>query len=114
MATSGTYNFSLDNSDILTESYARCGIRRAAITNDHIVDGTRAINLAMVKLGILVPNLWASEQYTQVLTASDANYALPARAIMILSCFIRTGSGDSQIDRILSPVSQVEYARVLV
>lgn len=110
MATSGTYAFELANADILIEGFARCGIRRAAITNDQMIDGTRAINLAMTKLGILIPNLWAEEQYTQVLTPSDATYTLPSRAIMILSCFIRTGSGSSQVDRILSPVSQYEYA----
>lgn len=110
MTSSGTYAWGLSNSDILIEGYARCGIRRAAITNDQLVDGTRAINFAMVKFSNLIPNLFAEEQYTLPLVSGTTTYTLPARAVMILSCFIRTGSGDSQTDRILSPVSQVEYA----
>src|SRR5262249_2292792 len=35
---------------------------------------------------------------------------LPARSVMILSCFLRTGSGASQNDRIAWPCSQFEYA----
>lgn len=110
MTASGTYNFNLSNGDVLVEGFSRCGIRRPSLLAEHIQDGVKAINLAMVKFSNLIPNLFAEEQYTQVLTAGTATYTLPARAVMILSCFIRTGSGTSQQDRIMWPVSQFEYA----
>jgi hypothetical protein len=110
MTTSSTYNFALSNADVMIEGYARCGVRRTELVAEHIADGRNSINLAMVKFGILIPNLWASEQYTFPLVAGTTTYTLPARTNMILSCFIRTGSGSSQQDRIMYGVSEYEYA----
>lgn len=110
MTTSGTYSFNMSNADVMIEGYARCGIRRTSLLAEHIADGAKAINLAMVKLSNLVPNLWAYEQYTVSLVPGTETYSLPSRSMMILSCFVRTGSGDTQQDRILWPVSEFEYA----
>jgi hypothetical protein len=110
MTSSGTYSFGMSNADVMIEAYSRCGVRRTSILAEHIQDGSKAINLAFVKFTNAQPNLWTSEQQTQVLTAGTATYTLPARSVMILSCFIRTGSGDSQQDRIVWPVSEFEYA----
>lgn len=110
MAASGTYAFALSNAEILIEGFSRCGVRRTALLAEHIADGRNAINLAMTKFGVLIPNLWASEDYTVSLVAGTATYTLPARAVMILSCFLRTGSGVTQQDRICWPLSQFEYA----
>lgn len=107
---SGTYNFALSNASILIEGFSRCGIRRTALLAEHIEDGRVAINLAMQKFSVLIPNLFAEEDYVLSLVASTATYTLPARTNMILSCFIRTGSGSSQQDRIAWPLSQYEYA----
>lgn len=110
MASSGTYNFALSNSDILIEGFSRCGIRRTALLAEHIADGRNAINLALVTFANKQPNLWTSEQQTVALVAGTITYTLPARSVMILSCFIRTGSGTSQQDRLCWPVSEMEYA----
>lgn len=100
----------MSNSDVLVEGYARCGIRRSALIAEHMQDGSKAINLAMVTFSNKIPNLWAYEQYTVSLTAGTATYSLPSRSVMILSAFIRIGSGDSQQDRLIWPVSTYEYA----
>lgn len=110
MSTSGTYNFSLTNANIVESAYARIGVRRPEILSEKVQDGYRELNLAMVKFSNLQPNLWVSEQQTVALTAGTATYTLPARSIMLLSCFIRTGSGTSQNDRLIFPISQYEYA----
>lgn len=110
MTTSGTYAFNLSNADILIEGFSRCGVRRSSLLAEHLADGRVAINLAMVKLSNLIPNLFAEEQYTISLVAGTTTYDLPARSVMILSCFLRTGSGSSQQDRIMWPVSEFEYA----
>lgn len=112
MASSGTYNFALSNADVMVEGFSRCRVRRTSLLAEHIADGRRAISLAMVGLGIKIPNLWAEEQYTVSLVAGTTTYTLPARSVQILSCFIRTGSGDSQQDRICWPLSQFEYASI--
>lgn len=110
MTSSGTYSFSLSNADVLIEGFSRCGIRRTALLAEHIADGRNAINLALVTFANKQPNLWTSEQQTVSLVASTATYALPARSVMVLSCFIRSGSGASQQDRICWPLSEFEYA----
>lgn len=94
----------------MIEGFARCGVRRPAILAEHMADGRNAINLAMVKFSNLIPNLWTSEQQILPLVAGTATYTLPARSVMILSCFIRTGSGASQNDRLIFPISEYEYA----
>jgi hypothetical protein len=110
MTASGTYSFALSNADVLIEGFSRCGVRRTALLAEHIADGRNAVNLAMQKFSVLIPNLFASEQQTVSLVAGTTTYTLPARSVMILSLFIRTGSGTSQQDRICWPVSQTEYA----
>lgn len=110
MTTSGAYNFDMSNADVMVEAFARCGVRRTSLLAEHIADGTKAINLSMVKMSNLVPNLWAYEQYTVSLVAATTTYNLPARTVAILSCFVRTGSGETAQDRILWPVSTFEYA----
>jgi hypothetical protein len=110
MTSSGTYNYSLSNADLLIEAYSRVGVRRTSILAEHMKDGRNAINLAMVTFSNRQPNLWTSEEQTISLVASTAEYDLPARSVMILSCFIRTGSGATQQDRIAWPLSEFEYA----
>lgn len=110
MTSSGTYSFALSNADVMIEGFARCGVRRTALLAEHIADARTAINLAMVKFSNLQPNLWSSEQQTVALVAGTTTYTLPARSVMVLSCFIRTGSGTAQNDQIVWPVSEAEYA----
>lgn len=110
MASSGTYTFALSNADVLIEAFGRCGVRRTAFLAEHMQDGVRAINLAMVTFSNKQPNLWTSEEQTIELEEGEITYELPARSVMILSCFIRTGSGTTQQDRICWPISQYDYA----
>lgn len=77
---------------------------------EHLQDGYRQANLLLSEWSNKQPNLFTSEQQTISLVAGTTTYSLPARSVMVLSCFIRIGSDESQQDRILWPVSQYEYA----
>lgn len=110
MTSSGTYSFALSNADVMIEGFSRCGVRRSSLLAEHLSDGAKAVNLAMVKFSNLIPNLWLYEEYTIPLVAGTTTYDVPARAVMILSAFIRIGSDESQQDRIIWPVSEWEYA----
>lgn len=110
MASSGTYNFELSNADIIVDAYSRLTIRRTELLAEHMRDGWKALNLALVKFDNLQPNLWVSEQQTVALIDGTATYTLDERTVNILACFIRTGSGSTQTDRMIFPVSTVEYA----
>ena len=109
MTSSGTYDFSLSNADIIEDAFARLNIRRTALLTEHLNDGWKALNLALVKFDNLQPNLWKSETETISLTESTATYEMFDYDVNILSCFIRTGSGTSQNDRTIYPISTTEY-----
>lgn len=100
----------MSNADVVLSAYSRCGIRRTSLLAEHLQDGYRELNLSMVKFSNVQPNLWVSEQQILPLVAGTTTYTLPARSIQILTCFIRTGSGASENDRLIFPISQYEYA----
>lgn len=110
MATSGTTSFNPSGADAVTMAYARIGIRRPAITTEHLTDALFESNLQMVEMSNLQPLLFKSETLTQALTEGTATYDLPARVVMILIAYVRiTGSGGEPLDRVLGPMSTVEY-----
>ena len=110
MTASGTYSFNPSIGNLALSAYSRIQIRRPALLAEHLQDGARELNLALVRFGNSQPNLWTSEQQTVALVDGTTTYTLPARSVQILSAFIRTGSGSSQQDRIVWPASQYEYA----
>lgn len=109
MTTSGTYNFSLSNADIVLDAFGDLTIRPSSLLAEHLRDGWRALNLALVKFDNLQPNLWKSADETISLVEGTATYTMLAYDVNILSCFIRTGTGTSQNDRTIWPVSTTEY-----
>lgn len=112
MTASGTYSFGLSNADVVTGAFDRIGVRRTSLLAEHMISGYRQANLALVKLANLQPNLWTEETQTISLTESTATYTLEARTIMVLIATIRTGSGTTQNDRVLGPLSAIEYQSI--
>lgn len=112
MASSGTYAFSQSNADVVVGAYGRIGIRRPELLTEHLLDGYRQSNLALVKLSNFQPNLWTEETQEVALLDGVATHVLEARTIMVLMCTIRTGSGVSQNDRVMGPLSAIEYQSV--
>lgn len=112
MASSGTYAFNPSNADAVVGAYGRIGIRRPELLTEHMVDGYRQANLALVKLSNFQPNLWTEETQEVELTDGTATYTLEARTVMVLIATIRTGSGVTQNDRVLGPMSAVEYQAI--
>lgn len=110
MTSSGTYAFGPANSDIVLSAFSRIQMRRTSLLAEHLMDAAAEANYLLVEFSNKQPNLWRSELYTFPLVQGTATYTLPARSIMILSCYLRTGTGVSQNDRIQFPVSTVEYA----
>lgn len=110
MASSGTFNFAPAASDIVLAAYARIGVRRAAIVQEHLLDAYNEGNFLLSQFSNFQPLLWRSELISQALTQGTATYVLPARVVMILLCYIQTASGTDTIDRVLGPLSTVEYA----
>lgn len=109
MTSSGTYAFAFPNADVITEAFARIGMRRTELLTEHMENAYRAANLALAKISNLEPNLWTSETVEVPLVQGTETYTLEARIIMVLIATIRTGTGETQNDRVMTPVSTVEY-----
>ncbi len=110
MATSGTTTFNPSGGELLIFAFALCGLRRMALTPEHMADGRTAFNLWLGNIGNETPNLWTVDLVSQVLVPGQATYAVDPDTIMILDAYIRTGTGDSQNDRLIWPLSRTEYA----
>lgn len=112
MTSSGTYSFGLSNADIVTGAFDRIGVRRTSLLAEHMISGYRQANLALVKLSNLQPNLWTEETQEVALVEGTATYTLEARTIMVLIATTRTGSDTTQNDRVLGPLSAIEYQSI--
>lgn len=112
MTSSGVYNFSLTNGEIVLDAYERCGIVAAQLEQKHFFTARRQINLMLASewsnRGI---NLWKVELISQLLTQGTATYTLPSRVIMMLDAYRSTNQGTStQTDIYISPISRDDYA----
>jgi hypothetical protein len=75
-----------------------------------MADARMELNLMFSAWGNSTPNLWTVDLVEETLVAGTATYNVDASTIMILDAYIRTGTGDEVIDRIIWPVSRTEYA----
>lgn len=110
MTSSGTYAYAPSASDVVLNAYARIQIKRTMLTAEHLQDAYFEGNALLSQWASLQPLLWKSELISQVLTEGTATYALSSRVVMILLAYIETGSGTNTIDKVLGPLSTVEYA----
>lgn len=111
MTTSGTYDFTLTNGDIVIAAYERCKIRMPELRQEHMATARRELNLCLVKFGTLQPNLWKVEQLSINLVSGTATYSVPARVAEILDAWVTVNSSSAQpTDLYVSPLSRTEWA----
>jgi hypothetical protein len=112
MATSGTYAFTLDLSDIVEEAFERAGLE--ARSGYDYRTARRSLDLMFLEWQNRGLNLWTVQEDTQTLTAGTARYSLSGDQLDIVEAFIRTDSGDtsSQSDQMLSRISISQYAHL--
>lgn len=112
MATSGTYSFALDLSDIVEEAFERAGLE--ARSGYDYRTARRSLDLMFLEWQNRGLNLWTVQEDTQSITAGTARYALSGDQLDIVEAFIRTNSGDSsnQSDQMLSRISISQYAHL--
>lgn len=112
MTSSGTYAYNPGAGEVILGALSMCGIRRATVTNEHLVDATFQANLLMADFSNRNPNQWALESQTQVLASGTAVYTLAARTIAIAVAYIETTSGSTTTARVLGAISASEYAAI--
>lgn len=110
MTTSGTFSFDPSFAELMLLSFARCGVRRTAIVQEHLQDARLEANLLLSEFANKGPNLWSVSLQTNLLSPGVATYDVPGETVMILDAYIRTSSGGTDTDRIINPISRTEYA----
>lgn len=121
ISASGTYNFSLTNSDIVIEAFDRCRVRSTALTRNHLISARRSLNLELQKYVISGVALWEVVPFTFQLQTGVAVYTagtgvtnIPLNTVTMLDVYfslINGGGAGVNIDRILLPMSRTDYAQ---
>lgn len=118
MTTSGTYNFNPSLGEITLNAFSRCGIRRTALLQEHLQDARFEMNLLLAEWANRGVNLWKVDLQTIPLVQGTSTYyadstntaSEAAKTVMVLDAYISTGTGQSQFDRVIMPISRTEYA----
>lgn len=110
MASSGTYSFAPSSGQCLIQAYRRIQVRTPELRQEHFDAGFMEMNLSMVHLGNLQPNLWKVALTLVTLAPGVATITLPANTVLILDAYITTNSGSQQTNRYITPISRTEYA----
>lgn len=120
MTTSGTYNFNPSLGEIVLNAYARCGVRRTAIMQEHMTDARFEANLMLSSWANQGVNLWEVDLQTIPLTQGVSTYyaatsntaSAAAPTVMVLDAYITINPGtQAQFDRVILPISRTEYAQ---
>jgi hypothetical protein len=111
MTTSGTYNFNPSLGEVVLNAFARCGIRRTALVQEHLQDARFEANLLFSEWSNRGVNLWKVDLQTVPLIEGTTLYTVPSNTVMILDAYIATGSGQSEFDRMIMPISRSEYSQ---
>ncbi|HEY6861669.1 MAG TPA: hypothetical protein VI358_18030 [Pseudolabrys sp.] len=110
MTTTATTNFAPSTGNMVLNAFSRNQIFGAKITTEHLVQAEIEANLIQVKYANLQPNLYLSNLTPLSLTQGIATYTLPATVVDILIIYMTTTQGGVSTDRVLGPLSTVEYA----
>ena len=111
MTSSGTTAFNPSIGELVLHAYGLCGIRRPAITQEHLVDARMATNIMLAEWNNDTPNLWKVDLVSVPLVQGTAVYPVDPSTITVLDAYIRVNSGqEDQYDRIIWPISRTEYA----
>ena len=106
MSTSGTYTFAPNLGDLVINAFAKCGVRRTDLTNQHMSDARMEANLMMSDWAGDGINLWQVQSASVQLTQGTKSYVIPSDRVFILDVYI-TQNG---FDRLIFPISRTDYA----
>lgn len=109
MASSGTYDFSLTNAEIVASAYSLLQIRRTSLLAEHMTDARIQLNLLLSSWSNQQVNLFNVDLVTEPLIAGTATYDVDPSTIMILDAYI-SFNGAPLSNRLIFPISRTEYA----
>ena len=112
MTVSGSTSFNLDLTELVEESYGRCGYESR--TGWDLRTARISLNLMLASWANRGINLWSFTSGTIPLLAGVGTYDLPADTVDLLEQVIRTGAGNpaTQSDLTISRISVSTYATI--
>ena len=114
MATSGTYGFNPDISELVEEAYERAGLEMR--TGYDLRTARRSLNFLMLEWQNRGINLWTVDLHdTPIdLVKGQATYPIDIDTIALLDLMLRTNDGDvnTQNDFNMSRISQPSYSNI--
>lgn len=111
--TSGTTVFNPSLSETVLYAFARCGLRRTQLTNEHMQNARFASNTVLSEWANEQPNLWTVDQQSVTCVVGQAQYSVPATTILILDGWLTINSGtEYQTDLYMYPISRTEWAEL--
>jgi hypothetical protein len=111
MPTSGTTGFNLDLSNLIEESFERCGSELR--TGYDLRTARRSLNLLTIEWANRGINLWTMEQGSFPLVTGQAIYPVPVDTIQILDSVVRQQAASlNQIDINISNISEPTYSSI--
>jgi len=111
LTSSGTTTFNPSLGEFVQYSFGLCGVRRTALTQEHLQDARMAMNIMLAEWNNDTPNLWKVDLVEVPLIEGQAQYSVDPSTIAVLDTYWRTfdGSGNPT-DTIIWPLSRTEYA----
>jgi len=110
VTTSGVATWTPDFSEIIEESFERCGLEIR--TGYDIKTARRSLNFIFQEWANKGINMWTIEEGTQVLTQGVATYTLPADTVDLMEHVVRTEQGGQPQDINISRISVSVYATI--
>lgn len=113
MTSSGTYDFTLSNGEVVLAAYERVRVRSPSIRIEHMINARRELNLLLAEASNRQVNLWKVELMPIIpMLQGVATYSIPPRVIMILDAWISVNNGSTRIDRYITPMSRTDYSSI--
>ena len=110
---SNTFTFNPTLGEAIIAAYARVGLRRTELVQQHMSDATAEANYVMSDWQGDGLNTWQVELVTQDILAGVSEYIVPNTTVFTLDLYIRQNPDSGMpIDRILIPISRTDYASI--
>lgn len=113
MASSGTYNFSISNGEVVLAAYERIKIFPPELLQNHMTTARRELNLLLAEAANKQVNLWKVDLVSVPLVNGTDTYNVDPRTVMILDAWVTINSGGPvPNDLFITPLSRTEYASI--
>lgn len=108
---SSAWTFDPNLGELVIGAYARCGVRRTELTQQHLSDARFEANMIQSEMAGDGINLWQVELVTDNIVAGQGLYTVPDTTLFVLDVYIRQNPDSGMpVDRIILPISRTDWA----